>query len=109
MIGHVVPWCLGCGLEEHDPVLFDDYGDPIFDDDAFDIDLVAQRLGNSEMDVIAVAEALGIERGGVWAMVKQRTLEPPVRYDPVKRNRAKGVWTSKQVAAAVILRHRVPA
>lgn len=29
MIGHVVPWCLSCGLMEHDDELFDVHGDPL--------------------------------------------------------------------------------
>jgi len=28
-LGHVVPWCLGCGLLRHDRSLFDREGDPL--------------------------------------------------------------------------------
>lgn len=29
MIGHVVPWCLSCGLLEHEAMHFDRDGDPL--------------------------------------------------------------------------------
>jgi hypothetical protein len=103
VIGHVVPWCLGCGLDAHHLDLFDEYGDPIFDDDAFDREVLAERLGGEELDAVALARALGVHRSAVWIYVKRGHLPAPKRRVPCSGG-LKALWSAEQIAGVMLAR-----
>jgi hypothetical protein len=67
----VVPWCWDCGLDEHDSALFTG---PVFDDDAYDLEILARRLPQARYDVADFAEVLGIRTTSLWTQVRRGSL-----------------------------------
>lgn len=106
---HVVPWCLDCGLIEHHSDFFDENGDRLesgWDSDAFDIEVMAGRLGAKEYDRENLAAELGIKPTTVWQYVNRGKLPHPHHYDTVDRRHGnrRAVWTAEQVAEILLAR-----
>ena len=99
MSGHVAPWCLGCGLDAHDPTLFDLAGDPIFDDTNFDIGVIADRLGGQMQSTDDLMRVFGVGRQWIHrAMVSGLLMRPTI---PGKQSE-QSYWDVREIAAIVL-------
>jgi hypothetical protein len=97
-------------LDEHHPDLFDVNGDPIFNDDAFDLEVLASRLPQGSYDKADLMALLGLKHTNVWQYVERGRLPRPAYYAAVVTKNGpvdKAYWTSRQVAQ--VLRERKPA
>lgn len=99
MSGHVAPWCIGCGCPDHDPVLFDESGDLIFDDDAFDLAVVEARL-NPTLDRTQLAEVLEVHEKSIFHLVAVGRIPAPAL--PTSRRGHYSLWTARQAASMVV-------
>ena len=95
----MVPWCIGCGLPEHDPSLFNLDGDLIFDDVAFDIDVVAARLGGQPLSTAEVMDVLGRTRIGLYRAMAKGYLPRP---NEEGTRTEQSYWAVREIAAIVL-------
>lgn len=72
---HVVPWCLGCGLDDHHPDLFDAQGNLVFDSEAWDRQIIATRLGGGQLHTKDIVELLGISEQAFYKRAAYRGIK----------------------------------
>lgn len=104
MTGHVVPWCLDCGLEEHDSSLFTYDGDPVLNDDLLDREVVIDReFGCSVfVSIRQVCELFGMSRPAFQAALRRGTF-PPAAIPGDHTDMA--MWRSAEVADIYLARN----
>lgn len=104
--------CPLCGLDEQrerccwpmpaSPLSFFADGS-LFDDDAFDRQVLAERLGGGELDAVRFAEVLGVRRSCVWTFVKRGQIPSPKRREKCSGG-MKALWSAEQVAGVLLAR-----
>jgi hypothetical protein len=76
-----------------------------FDDEAFDREILAERLGGGEFDVHEFARAIGTTRGGISGGVARGTIPAPHRTEKCQGG-IRALWSAEQVAGVLIERRR---
>jgi hypothetical protein len=77
----------------------------MFDDEAFDREVWAERLGGGEFDVHEFARVLGTTRGAITGGMFRGSIPAPHRTEKCKGG-IRCVWSAEQVAGVLLERRR---